>query len=991
MSRLYDATRNAYRRVRGLPQLVLLGHADRTRSVAFLPDGNQVINPGGDDSIRARGVEDGEEVGTVMKEKGLVLTVAASSDGDWIATGGRAKKVTIWNATTHEKVVEMTGHTGWVRTLAFSPDSARVASGSDDKMVIVWSTTTGKRLTGPLEGHTYAVDCVQFSPDGDRIASCDCHDLRIWYSHVGEFVIPPIQGETWSLAWTSNGHHAVEVIGIAQVPRWLCGLVMIQDSPRLADMSRFYDTAKNAYRRVRGLPIPTVVLRGHTSTITSVAFLPDGKRVISGSVGGGFRAWNLEDGDEVGTVMEKGGHICTVAASSDGQWIATGGKTDTITIRNATTYDKVIELVGHTSAVLSLSFSPDSTRVVSTSADKTVIVWSTTLGEQLAVVGPLEGRDGSSWPGDVCAQFSPDGERIATCGMDDIRIWHSQTGELIIPSIQVKSWSLAWTNGEQLLIAGYERVGAIKFLDTSTGSLLTQSNGHTNVVTSVALAHNGKFFASGSNDIRLWDTTTQQQLGPALHHDCPIFSMAISPDNRHLVSGGEDRKLRIWNLQHNLPESLLENAPTAVSVDDHAYSQQVSDPPPQEAPATRTAKDHEKDKKVPDEGESEQVGRPLQRRPSESSFLRAFLDRPAVASVGGADDTSNPLYDNFENDPLDLPPPVDEPPKKRFSKFLNKFSRKKKQDRGAETQIQPEGQLTVPGEEAEPAVDFEPAPVATPQHLTEKDKGKQHESDFDATPGEGNDHASTLSPGPESSTSEGHTRRQIRNRVSRIHQAIMQREIQEYAYVAELRDRYIFAWETGPAPDEIERGCCFHLASYICYGQRDPNINPGESNTRPIAHLGPSDHGSLRTKLRALGARLDRLLVRLHLRKPPPATAIASTTAPSPRADHNEASAPSPSPLSNRSPPTITICSPMNTTEAPVHPPASPSSSNPMPSPPAAALPSPESVDPSIDVDCAPSEMEPNPWKHTDTEGRADQASVKGMTQLDLEDPWRNP
>ncbi|KIJ09810.1 hypothetical protein PAXINDRAFT_102172 [Paxillus involutus ATCC 200175] len=299
---------------------------------------------------------------------------------------------------------------------------------------------------------------------------------------------------------------------------------------------------------------------------------------------------------------------------------------------------------------------------------------------------------------------------------------------------------------------------------------------------------------------------------------------------------------------------------------------------------------------------------------------------------------------------------------------------------------QPERQQTNAGAEADCPVEVPPSPT-TPQQPTAKDKAKQKGSDPDPAHVDDTNHSATPTPERKPAASEGHTQGQTRDRLSRIRQAITRREKQEHAYVAELRDRHIFAWETGPAPDEIERGYCFHLASYICYGQRDPNINPGERNARPIAHLSPSDHGLPQTKLRSLGARLDRLLVRLHLRKPPPATAIASTTVPLHRADHNEVSAPSPSPPSNQSPPIITISSPTKTTEAPVHASESSASSSQMPSPPAQAPLSPEIIDTNIDVDGAPSEMEPNPWQH---EG-VDQASMEGMAQLDLEDPWRNP
>ncbi|KAF8838249.1 WD40 repeat-like protein [Paxillus ammoniavirescens] len=739
-------------------------------------------------------------------------------------------------------------------------------------------------------------------------------------------------------------------------------------------MSWLYDTARHAYWRVRGLPQTPLVLLGHTNLIRSVAFLPDGKRVISGSNDKTIRAWWIEDGDEVRMAMKKEGLVYTVAASNNGQLTASGS-TSTITIWNVTTDEKVVELEGHSDWVRSLAFSPDSTRVASGSYDGTVIVWSTTTGERLA------GLKHTHWV--RSAQFAPDGDRIASCDRHEVQIWHSHTSKVVIPAIEVDAWSLAWTPNGQQLVTGCDN-GCIKFFDASTGLLLAEWNGHTTIAHSIALSGNGKFLASGSFDktVRLWDTTRRQQIGPSFQHDSYVLSVAISHDGCYLASGGHDRKVRVWSLRGRIPPSLLRKTPMTsndarTNVHDEAVD--VLKPPKDEDV------DVDKDKKVVEEDASEGVDDALRRRTSESSSLRKFLDCPAVPPIEGGEDRSHQLYTNFfENDSRDALVPVDEPPKKRFSKFRGRFSwRKRARDAGIH--IQPERQQTNAGAEADCLVDVPPSPTI-PQQPTAKDKAKQKGFDPDPAPVEDTNHAAMPTPGPKPAASEGHTNRQARNRLSRIRQAIMRREKQEHAYVAELRDRHIFAWETGPLPDEIERGCCFHLASYICYGQRDPNINPDESNARPIAYLGPSDHGLPRTKLRAFGARLDRLLVRLHLRKLPPATAIA---VPSPRADHNEALAPTPTPSSNQSP-TITITSPVNTTEAPVHRSASPASSRRMPSPPVQALPFSASVDLTIDVNGAPTEMELNPWQHTDTEG-VDQASIEGMAQLDLEDPWRNP
>ncbi|KIJ13059.1 hypothetical protein PAXINDRAFT_81843 [Paxillus involutus ATCC 200175] len=187
------------------------------------------------------------------------------------------------------------------------------------------------------------------------------------------------------------------------------------------------------------------------------------------------------------------------------------------------------------------------------------MVWSTTTGERLAA--PFIGHTYTVY----CVQLSLD--KIASCDYRDLRIWHSHIGELLIPPIQVKARSLAWTpNGQQLIAGCFD--GSIKLFDastaTTTGSLIAEWKGHTNVIYSIAVSRNGKFLASGSDDntVRLWDTATQQQIGPnGLQHDGYVTSVAISPDGCHLASGGSDEKVRIWSLQHIFAKSLDGNTP----------------------------------------------------------------------------------------------------------------------------------------------------------------------------------------------------------------------------------------------------------------------------------------------------------------------------------------------------------------------------------------------------------------------------------------------
>lgn len=252
------------------------------------------------------------------------------------------------------KVTRTLGHTKYVTSIVFSPNGMRIVTGSHDRTVRIWDAYTGECVLGPLAGHQHWVTSVAYSADGRRVVSRSADKaILIW------------DAETGKILQRASGTDPVAIS---------------RDGARLASGGNNHTNL--CIRRVAA-PRECVYCKGHTSF--SLAFSPNGLRLVSGSRDKTVRIWNVTSGECVLGPLEHNAEVRSVAFSSDGMRVVSGASDGTVSIWNATSGQVLQVLKGHTESVGSVAFSLDDECVVSGSSDKTMRVWDVTSGECLRV------------------------------------------------------------------------------------------------------------------------------------------------------------------------------------------------------------------------------------------------------------------------------------------------------------------------------------------------------------------------------------------------------------------------------------------------------------------------------------------------------------------------------------------------------------------------------------------------------------------------------
>jgi WD40 repeat protein len=298
------------------------------------------------------------------------------------------------------------------------------------------------------------------------------------------------------------------------------------------------------------VPRTTATLAGHTDSVTSLAYSPDGTTLASASADRTVRLWDVATKKQISSFKGPAA-VTSVLFSADGKTVVAAGRDGAIRLWDIATMKNVSTLQGHTDSVLALALSRDGKILASGSKDKTVKLWDISSGKNTATLEAHEAEVRG-------VAFSPDGKTLASVSQDKTcRLWDVASGKnsrnIQEGQTQHAIAFVAFTPDGKHLVT--QQPDVIKKWDVVTGKgerlyVGYSFGGNDGEPLSASFRPDGKLLVGGlrNGTILLWMVSNGRKIAKHIAGTGSVLAVAFSPDGKWFASGSgtPDHLIKIW-------------------------------------------------------------------------------------------------------------------------------------------------------------------------------------------------------------------------------------------------------------------------------------------------------------------------------------------------------------------------------------------------------------------------------------------------------------